>query len=87
MICLIVYCLFVSLWFLACLLFFVISSYVSVTVPLSKMYSERTVPDFTMVTKSGATIQICVWIAVYLVFIYLNEEAEPEQPQPQPVSQ
>lgn len=46
------------------------------TVPLSKIYHERSIPDFSLVSKSGATIQICVWVLVYLLFIFFNEEAE-----------
>lgn len=62
-----------SLWLLATLLFIVISSYIYLDVPLLKIILERTVPDVTLVTKSAAIIQICVWFASFILFLYLNE--------------
>ncbi len=62
-----------SLFFLTCLLFVVIASYVAVTVPVALMLSQRTIPDMTSVGKAGAVIQVVVWCSVYVVFIYSNE--------------
>lgn len=62
-----------SLWLLTCLLFVVIVSYVSVTLPLARMWATRVIPEHTVVSKSAATVQVCVWALVYFTFIYLNE--------------
>ena len=62
-----------SLWFLACLLFIVISTYVSLNVPIAQILHRRQIPEFTFMNKSSATIQIIVWLLVYIVFIYFNE--------------
>ncbi|RYY85304.1 hypothetical protein EON63_07640 [archaeon] len=62
-----------SIYLLTCLLFLVVTSYISITLPLFKMYTQRSIPESTIVSKSEATIQICVWVAVYVTFIYLNE--------------
>lgn len=55
------------------MLFFVICSYVSLTVPVVKIFQERLLPEVTIVSKSGATLQLCIWVLLYLTFIYLNE--------------
>lgn len=62
-----------SLWFLASLLFVIIASYIGVTVPVAKMWEQRSIPDNTLVTKSSATVQLCVWAVVYFTFIFMNE--------------
>lgn len=62
-----------SLFFLATLLSAVITSYVSVTLPLGRIWENWTIPEMTTVTKSSATLQICIWGVAYLLFIYLNE--------------
>lgn len=62
-----------SIWYLACLLLVVIASYVYLTLPLQQMYRERTIPDFTTTSKSQATIQICVCLAMYAIYLYVIE--------------
>lgn len=38
-----------------------------------KIFQERLLPEVTIVSKSGATFQLCIWVLLYLTFIYLNE--------------
>lgn len=55
------------------MLFAVIVSYVSMAVPVVRIWRERVLPEITIVSKSSATLQICIWSVLYMVFIYINE--------------
>lgn len=60
---------------LTCLLIGVILSYVTVTVPVVKMYLQRRWPGSgsTVVSKPGAAFQIAMWGLAYVAFLYFNK--------------
>jgi Ca2+/Na+ antiporter len=62
-----------SLGFLATMLFLVICSYISLTIPVWKIIREKVLPEIITVTKSGATLQIILWTIMYILFLYINE--------------
>lgn len=65
-------CLF-SLGTLATMLFLVICSYIFLTIPVWKFIREKVLPEVISVTKSGATLQVILWVCMYIVFLYINE--------------
>lgn len=63
-----------SLVLLTCLLIMVILSYITVTIPISKMLQLGRWANHTIVTKPGAIFQICMWLFTYVAFIHLNSQ-------------
>lgn len=62
-----------SLGTLATMLFLVICSYIFLTIPVWKFVREKVLPEVISVTKSGATLQVILWVCMYIVFLYINE--------------
>lgn len=63
-----------TLWLLTSLLFLVIASYITVTLPLRKLLC-CTATSETTITRTGASFLLSMWTLAYMVFIYFNEPA------------